>query len=87
MTRRPRGLISKQSDITGCLAPTRSSVELGPLSEENRRLRGLLALTLVAIEEHLALPEAATKHMLAMQAACIKEALSPTTEHLEPPPA
>ena len=58
-----------------------------PLNEENRRLRGLLALTLVAIEEYLASPEAATKHVLALQAACIKEALSPTTEHLEHPPA
>ena len=52
------------------------------LSEENRRLRGLLALALVVIEEHLASPEAATKHLLALHAALIKEALSPTTEHL-----
>ena len=59
--------------------------ELERLSEENRRLRGLLALTLVAIEEHLASPDAATKHVLALQVACIKEALSRTTEHLEPP--
>jgi hypothetical protein len=55
--------------------------ELDPLSEENRRLRGLLALTLVAIEEHLASPDAATKHVLALQVACIKEALSRTTQH------
>jgi len=61
--------------------------ELERLSEENRRLRGLLALTLIAIEEHLASPEAATKHVLALQAACIKEALSRSSEHLEPPPS
>jgi len=53
--------------------------EPGPLSEENRRLRGLLALTLVAIEEHLASPGAPTRHVLALQAACIREALSRTT--------
>jgi len=86
MTRRPRDLISKQADVPGYIAPTRGTVEFGPRSEENRRLRGLLALTLVAIEEYLASPEAATKHMLAMQAACIKEALSPTTDDLVPPP-
>jgi len=54
--------------------------ELDPLSEENRRLRGLLALTMVAIEEHLASPDAATKHVLVLQVACIKEALSRTTQ-------
>ena len=60
--------------------------ELETLIEENRRLRGLLALTVVAIEEHLASPEGATMHVLVLQAACIKEALSRTTEHLEPSP-
>jgi len=64
--------------------------ELDRLSEEHRRLRGLLALTLVAIEEHLASPDAATAHVLSLQAAIIKEALSRTTdseprEPLEPP--
>jgi len=59
--------------------------ELDPLSEENRRLRGLLALTLVAIEGHLNSPDAATEHVLAQQVIYIKEALSRTTERLEPP--
>jgi len=59
--------------------------ELDALSEENRRLRGLLALTMVAIQQHLASPDAATAHVLALQVGCIKEALSRTTDHLEPP--
>jgi hypothetical protein len=59
--------------------------EVDPLREENQRLRGLLALTLLAIEEHLNTPDAVTEHVLSLQMACIREALSQTTGHSEPP--
>jgi hypothetical protein len=52
--------------------------------QENQRLRGLLALTLVAIEDHLTSPDAVTEHVLTLQMACIREALAQAIKPPEP---